>query len=55
VSDETYARALKMFGEQGIIDLIGVNAYYTFLAMAANVARLPVGANTKPNLPLLPR
>jgi 4-carboxymuconolactone decarboxylase len=55
VSDETYARALKMFGEQGIIDLIGVNAYYSFLAMAANIGRLPVGAKTKPNLPLLPR
>lgn len=55
VSDETYAQALAAFGEQGIIDLIGVNAYYTFLAMAANVARLPVRAQTTPNLPQFPR
>jgi len=41
VSDATYARALEAFGEQGIIDLIGVNGYYSFLAMMMNVARTP--------------
>ena len=39
VSDASYARALKAFGEQGVIDLIGVNGYYSFLAMMMNVAR----------------
>lgn len=39
VSDATYARALALFGEQGIVDLIGVNGYYSFLAMMMNVAR----------------
>ena len=39
VSDATYARALAAFGEQGIVDLIGVNGYYSFLAMMMNVAR----------------
>ena len=39
VSDATYARALKQFGEQGVIDLIGVNGYYSFLAMMMNVSR----------------
>jgi 4-carboxymuconolactone decarboxylase len=39
VSDPTYARALAQFGEQGIIDLIGVNGYYSFLAMMMNVSR----------------
>ena len=29
VSDATYARALKLFGEQGIIDLIGIIGYYS--------------------------
>ena len=29
----------QLFGEQGIIDLIGVNGYYSFLAMMMNVAR----------------
>lgn len=46
VSDATYARVLAKFGEQGIIDLIGVNGYYTFLAMVLNATRtaLPKGA-----------
>jgi 4-carboxymuconolactone decarboxylase len=39
VSDATYARALAAFGEPGIVDLIGVNGYYSFLAMMMNVAR----------------
>ena len=42
VSDATYARALELFGEQGIIDLIGLNGYYTFNAMMMNVARTPL-------------
>jgi 4-carboxymuconolactone decarboxylase len=42
VSDTTYARALAKFGEQGIIDLTGVNGYYTFLAMVLNMARTPL-------------
>lgn len=45
VSDATYARALAAFGEQGIIDLIGVNGYYSFLAMMMNVARTPAPAS----------
>ncbi len=41
VSDATYARALELFGEQGIIDLTGINGYYSMLAMMMNVARTP--------------
>jgi 4-carboxymuconolactone decarboxylase len=41
VSDATYARAMKAFGEQGIIDLTGINGYYSMLAMMMNVARTP--------------
>jgi 4-carboxymuconolactone decarboxylase len=41
VSDATYARAQRCFGEQGIIDLVGVCGYYSFLAMMMNVARTP--------------
>lgn len=41
VSDATYARALALFGEQGIIDLTGINGYYSLLAMMMNVARTP--------------
>ena len=39
VSDATYARAEKRFGKQGVIDLTGVNAYYTLLAMEMNMAQ----------------
>jgi 4-carboxymuconolactone decarboxylase len=54
VSDATYARAVAKFGEQGVIDLVGVNGYYTFLAMALNVARTPTAKNAMP-LNLFPR
>lgn len=45
VSDATYARAIAAFGEQGVVDLVGVQGYYTMLAMVMNVARtaLPEG------------
>ena len=42
VSDPTYARAVAAFGEPGVIDLIGVQGYYTMLAMMMNVARTTV-------------
>ena len=41
VSDATYARALSRFGEQGIIDIVGVNGGYSLLAMVMNTARTP--------------
>jgi 4-carboxymuconolactone decarboxylase len=45
VSDPTYARALAKFGEQGVIDLLGVVGYYNFLAIVMNATRtgLPEG------------
>ncbi len=54
VSDATYARVLAKFGEQGIIDLIGVNGYYTFLAMVLNATRTAVPKTTAPTLPAFP-
>jgi 4-carboxymuconolactone decarboxylase len=44
VSDETYHRAVTRFGEQGVIDLVGVISYYTFLAMIMNTAQTAVAA-----------
>ncbi len=40
VSDATYDRALKKFGEKGVVDLIGFNGYYALLAMTFNTARI---------------
>jgi 4-carboxymuconolactone decarboxylase len=39
VSDKTFARAEKRFGKQGVVDLTGINAYYTLLAMQLNMAQ----------------
>ena len=54
VSGATYARALAKFGEQGIIDLVSVNGYYTFLSMVMNVARTPPPKGTEPALTAFP-
>ncbi|MES2150802.1 MAG: carboxymuconolactone decarboxylase family protein [Pseudomonadota bacterium] len=42
VSDATYGRALALFGEQGVVDLMGITGYYTFLAMVMNAAQTSV-------------
>ncbi|GAB2491286.1 carboxymuconolactone decarboxylase family protein [Comamonas humi] len=38
VSDDLWQQAVQCFGEQGVVDLIGITGYYTFLAMVMNVA-----------------
>ncbi|MGZ3273937.1 MAG: carboxymuconolactone decarboxylase family protein [Caulobacteraceae bacterium] len=43
VSDATYARALKRWGEKGVVDLAGISGYYTFLAVEMNAARSDPG------------
>lgn len=45
VSDTTYANALALFGEKGVVDLMGINGYYTFLAMVMNAAQTAVPEN----------
>lgn len=55
VSDATYARAVKAFGEQGVIDVLGISGYYTMLAMVLNTARTPVPAGHTPGLLPFPR
>ena len=46
VDNATFNRALARFGEQGVVDLIGVSGYYTAVAMTLNVAQVmpPEGA-----------
>jgi 4-carboxymuconolactone decarboxylase len=55
VSDATYARAVKKFGEQGVVNLTVLDGYYQTLAMILNVARTPGGEAQKPALQALPR
>jgi 4-carboxymuconolactone decarboxylase len=45
VSDATYGRAVAKFGEQGVIDLLGVIGYYNFLAIVMNATRTAMPAN----------
>jgi 4-carboxymuconolactone decarboxylase len=54
VSDATYARAVKRFGEQGVVDLTGLTGYYTLLSMIMNVARTPLPAGAAPKLAPFP-
>jgi len=51
VREPTYSAALAQFGEQGIVDLIGINGYYTFLAMMMNAAQTAVPQSTAKPLP----
>ena len=54
VSDATYSRAIKRFGEQGVIDMTGIAGYYSMLAMIMNVARTPLPPGKTPPLSLYP-
>ncbi|WP_375456759.1 carboxymuconolactone decarboxylase family protein [uncultured Methylobacterium sp.] len=53
VSDATYAALVALFGEQGAIDLTGINGYYALLAMTMNVARTALPDGVAPPLPAL--
>lgn len=53
VSDATWAAAIALWGEQGAVDLIGVNGYYSFLSMVMNAARTHVPASSAQPLPQL--
>jgi len=52
VGDETYAKARERFKEAGVIDMVGVAGYYSFLSMMMNTARTAVPADS--NVPPLP-
>lgn len=55
VCDTTYARAVAVFGEQSVIELIAVAGYYAMLAMILNIGRKALPAGQKPMLPWFPR
>ena len=44
VDDALFERAKTAFGEQGVVDLIGVSGYYTIVSMVLNVAEVPLPA-----------
>jgi 4-carboxymuconolactone decarboxylase len=47
VSDGTFERAEKRFGKKGVVDLTGINAYYTLLAMHLNAAHYETPKDAK--------
>ena len=53
VSDTTYKAVLERFGEQGVMDLLGVAGYYTLVAMVLNVDRTPIPGGAPDPLPPL--
>jgi 4-carboxymuconolactone decarboxylase len=51
VSDRVYEDAVALFGEQGVVDLMGINGYYTLLAMVMNAARTEAPPSSAMPLP----
>ena len=54
VSDTTWAQAIELWGEQGVMDLVAINGYYTLLSMVMNAARTAVPQSLPDRLPELP-
>jgi 4-carboxymuconolactone decarboxylase len=54
VSDATYERAVRQFGEQNLVDLLAIAGYYGLLAMLLNVARTPLPEGKQPGMPHFP-
>jgi 4-carboxymuconolactone decarboxylase len=55
VAEATYRRAVEHFGEQGVIDMLGLIGYFTTVSMVMNVARTPPPKEERASmLPLLP-
>ena len=50
VSDETFAATKAMFGEAGVVDLIGALGYYGIVSMCLNVDRYPLPDGMAPPL-----
>ncbi|MGZ8228615.1 MAG: carboxymuconolactone decarboxylase family protein [Burkholderiales bacterium] len=50
VSDVTYERGLKQFGEQNLVDLLAIAGYYALLAMLLNVGRAQLPEGREPGM-----
>ncbi|MFZ2737954.1 MAG: carboxymuconolactone decarboxylase family protein [Burkholderiaceae bacterium] len=53
VSDASYQAVLGLFGEQGVVELIGVSGYYSTVAMMLNVDQTPIPGGIAPPLAVL--
>jgi len=50
VSDATYTHTVEVFGERGVVELIGLSGYYVLVAMALNVAQVGLPDGVEPPL-----
>lgn len=53
LSDPVFERALQHFGERGVVDLLGIIGYYTFLSVVMNGARTEAPLSSAEPLPPL--
>ncbi len=51
LKDATWAASVALWGEQGVMDLVGTVGYYSLLAMVMNAAQTPAPA-TGASLPI---
>jgi len=42
VSDDMHAKAIAMFGEQGVVELVGIIGYYHLVALTLNAFKVPL-------------
>jgi len=54
VSDSTYERGIKQFGEQNLVDVLAIGGYYAMLAMLLNVARTQLPEGKQAGMPHFP-
>jgi 4-carboxymuconolactone decarboxylase len=52
LSDATYAGAVALLGEQGLVDLLGTIGYFTTVSMILNVAHTPAASGATPLEPV---
>ncbi len=50
IGDELYARAVKILGQEAVVDLTGILGYYTLISMTINVFELPPPDGAVPEL-----
>src|SRR6266850_299969 len=55
VTDRTYARMVGKYGEQGMMDLVGLNGYYSMISMVLNVGRTTLPPGNSPALKPFPK
>jgi len=55
VGDKTFAAAVARFGETGLIELVGLAAYYGFVSLILNLNRTPIPEGATPLPPLAGR